>query len=526
MSPRMDGEGKQTEAPGYNHIELQASKINSPIDEGIAAVELEAGTMIASDDVMKYTQDDDEAMKALASYDGPPLVLDDATNRRLLRTIDWHLMPVLFCVFGLNYLDKTTLSYASIMGLKEDINLKGDEYQWLGSIFYIGWLAWEYPTSRLLQLLPLAKYSAFCVTTWGIILTLFATVSNFQGAVAIRFLLGVFEAASMPAFALLSSQWYTVHEHNLRAGIWISANGCGQIIGGLVAYGISRRLSEIDAAIAGWKVIFIATGCFTVCIGILFFVVIPDSQLNCRWLNERDRLLAIQRVRDNEQGIGNRHFKWYQFREALLDPLNWALFVYGVLSDIPNGGLTNFFSQLIVSFGYTSQQSLLYGIPGGAVVIIACLSNGWAGDRYHNRTLVACIPMAVALIGIILIIALPTSGDGYNIGRLIGYYLTQAIPATGATVLSLISSNIAGYTKKTTVAALYLIGYCAGNIIGPQTFSPKDAPRYVPAEITIMACFILCICDLLFINWWCRRENRRKAGIRASAGYIRLQNQG
>lgn len=95
MSPRMDGEGKQTEAPGYNHIELQASKINSPIDEGIAAVELEAGTMIASDDVMKYTQDDDEAMKALASYDGPPLVLDDATNRRLLRTIDWHLMPVL-----------------------------------------------------------------------------------------------------------------------------------------------------------------------------------------------------------------------------------------------------------------------------------------------------------------------------------------------------------------------------------------------------------------------------------------------
>lgn len=263
-----------------------------------------------------------------------------------------------------------------------------------------------------------------------------------------------------------------------------------------------------------------------VCIGILFFVVIPDSQLNCRWLNERDRLLAIQRVRDNEQGIGNRHFKWYQFREALLDPLNWALFMYGVLSDIPNGGLTNFFSQLIVSFGYTSQQSLLYGIPGGAVVIIACLSNGWAGDRYHNRTLVACIPMAVALIGIILIIALPTSGDGYNIGRLIGYYLTQAIPATGATVLSLISSNIAGYTKKTTVAALYLIGYCAGNIIGPQTFSPKDAPRYVPAEITIMACFILCICDLLFINWWCRRENRRKAGIRASAGYIRLQNQG
>jgi ACS family allantoate permease-like MFS transporter len=46
-------------------------------------------------------------------------------------------------VFGLNYLDKTTLSYASIMGLKEDIHLVGDNYQWLGSIFYLGFLIWE-----------------------------------------------------------------------------------------------------------------------------------------------------------------------------------------------------------------------------------------------------------------------------------------------------------------------------------------------------------------------------------------------
>lgn len=53
------------------------------------------------------------------------------------------LMSYRCCVFGLNYLDKTTLSYASIMGIKNDINLEGNEYQWLGSIFYIGWLAWE-----------------------------------------------------------------------------------------------------------------------------------------------------------------------------------------------------------------------------------------------------------------------------------------------------------------------------------------------------------------------------------------------
>jgi hypothetical protein len=53
---------------------------------------------------------------------------------------------MLCVVYGLNYLDKTTLSYASIMGLQTDIGLHGTNYQWLGSMFYIGYIAWEYPT--------------------------------------------------------------------------------------------------------------------------------------------------------------------------------------------------------------------------------------------------------------------------------------------------------------------------------------------------------------------------------------------
>lgn len=84
----------------------------------------------------------------------------------------------------------------------------------------------------------------------------------------------------------------------------------------------------------------------------------------------------------------------------------------------------------------------------------------------------------------LLIVCLPLHN---NIGRLFGYYLTQASPTPFVALLSLISSNVAGYTKKTTVAAMYLIGYCVGNIIGPQTFRPKDAPRYIPAEIVIVS---------------------------------------
>lgn len=122
----------------------------------------------------------------------------------------------------------------------------------------------------------------------------------------------------------------------------------------------------------------------------------------------------------------------------------------------------------------------------------------------------------------LLIICLPLSKPS---GRLAGYYLTQATPTPFVALLSLISSNVAGYTKKTTVAALYLISYCAGNIIGPQTFRPKDKPKYRPGEITIVVCYGACLVDLVVIWLYYKRVNAKKALIRQLAGYSKLEGQ-
>ena len=342
------------------------------------------------------------------------------------------------------------------------------------------------------------------------------------------------------SFALFTSQWYTKKEQGTRIGIWFSFNGWAQIFGGLVAYGIAIGAERHGSAIAPWRIVFLVTGLLTAAVGCLFLIFVPDNQLNARWLKKEDRRLAVERVRVNQQGIGNKHFKPYQLKEALLDPLTWAFVFYSLTADIPNGGISNFFSQLIVSFGYTPDQSLLYGTPGGAVEVISLLVCGYLGDRLHNRILFGCSGLVVAMLGMILIVALPLSNDS---GRLAGYYLTQASPTAFVALLSLIATNVAGYTKKTTVAALYLIGYCVGNIIGmslrlgnwqwvithiytgPQTFRPKDAPRYVPAEITIIVCWGACIFDLLFIYWYCNHQNKKKAAFRAQPGYMKLENQ-
>lgn len=175
-----------------------------------------------------------------------------------------------------------------------------------------------------------------------------------------------------------------------------------------------------------------------------------------------------------------------------------------------------------MTFGYTPEQSLLYGTPGGAVEIVALVTSGYLGPRVKNRLLVSLSGLFVAIIGMLLIVCLPLDRP---VGRLIGYYMTQAFPTGFVALLSMLSTNVAGYTKKTTVGAMYFIAYCVGNLIGPQIFVPSTKPRYVPAEITIICCWAFVILDLLFIYWYYKKENARKSEIRAREGFVPLEGQ-
>ena len=136
----------------------------------------------------------------------------------------------------------------------------------------------------------------------------------------------------------------------------------------------------------------------------------------------------------------------------------------------PTSNQTTVLTPQIAGFGYSKEQSLLLGVPGGAVEVISLLLNGYVGAKTGQRILACLGGLVSAIVGMILIVALPLSN---GVGRLIGYYMTQASPTPFVALLSLISSNVAGYTKKTTVAAMYLIGYCAGNIIGMLHHQPS-----------------------------------------------------
>lgn len=120
----------------------------------------------------------------------------------------------------------------------------------------------------------------------------------------------------------------------------------------------------------------------------------------------------------------------------------WAFTFYALVGDIPNGGITNFFSQLITSFGYTAEESLLYGTPGGAVEVVTLVVGGYLGDKYGNRLAISSFGLILSIIGMALIVGLPLNN---SVGRLVGYYFTQASAMPFVALLSLISTNVVSH---------------------------------------------------------------------------------
>lgn len=95
----------------------------------------------------------------------------------------------------------------------------------------------------------------------------------------------------------------------------------GAIIGSSMAYGLYQADLRHALPLAGWKLVFVILGSITAGVGVLFLVLVPDTVDKARFLTPDERVLAIERIRANQQGVIVSQFKPEQVKEALLDPL-------------------------------------------------------------------------------------------------------------------------------------------------------------------------------------------------------------
>ena len=191
----------------------------------------------------------------------------------------------------------------------------------------------------------------------------------------------------------------------------------------------------------------------------------------------------------------------------------WLVCLATLLSSIPNGGISNFSAILLKSFGYSSQQALIYQAPGGAIGVVFVLLTGYLSDVWRDRSLTMFVCIIPTILAAALMIGLDPGGVPKNKpGLLAASFLSGTFGAAFMLMLAWNASNIAGHSKKVTANAMTLVAFALGNILGTQTFQDKEAPGYISGKVSIIATLgVLCvvIVVLRLCNDWLNRKNRR-----------------
>ncbi|ATY67118.1 Major facilitator superfamily general substrate transporter [Cordyceps militaris] len=440
---------------------------------------------------------------------------DDAVlARRVLRKIDRAIIPLLFVTYMLNFMDKVILSSAAVFGLKKDTSLHGQQYSWVASIFYFGYLVWEYPTTLLVARVPIGKYLAANTAFWGAVVAITAACTTFGGLMAVRFLLGVAEATITPGFLFLTSTWYTRDEMPTRVGLWFAGNAVGGLASSLLAFGVGHVKDNVHP----WRWMYIILGLTTFLWTIPMYFLLPDTISKAKFLTSKEREIAARRTIVAGTGSTEEtHFSWEQVCECLVDPKTWLITCIALLGQIPNSGTQNFSNMIIKSFNFTSLQSTLINIPYSLVSAVIIAGTGWLAGRYRALNCILIIAVVVpCVVGAAIIYCrnrIPSSGV-----QLFAYFLLSPGPASMPLNMALVSSNFKGVTKKMTMTALLFIAYCAGNIAGPQFFQESEAPTYKTAFRTIMVSYSLVIVLALVLRMYLRWFNALRSKMEGVHG--------
>ncbi|KAL1876746.1 hypothetical protein Plec18167_005154 [Paecilomyces lecythidis] len=433
----------------------------------------------------------------------PILTILSSQSKRILRKTDLVILPILIWIYFLQILDKSLLGYASVFGLQKDTGLVGSQYSMVGSISSIAQLAWLPFSSWLVVTVPHRYLMPALALGWGIAQACMAACNSYSGLLACRFFLGLFEAGCLPLFSIITTHWYRRAEQPIRVAAWYGTNGLATIIGSALSYGLGQIHSD---AIHSWQIIFLFGGLLTIVSTPYVWWKLDNDVLSARFLTEKERAQAVERLRANQTGIGSAVFRWSQVLEIFLEPKSYLWFAMALLLNV-GASVTNIFGPLILNgLGFSKSITSLLNMPFGAVQFLVILFGSYATHKFRLKSVVLVALMLPVVAGLVMLYVLPRNNSEQS-ALLAAYYLLAFLFGCNPLIVSWIVGNTAGATKKSIIMSIYNAGSSAGNIIGPLLFNASDAPEYLPGlrsdlaiTVAFVAVVLIQLVNLMFLN--------------------------
>ncbi|KAJ7061567.1 major facilitator superfamily domain-containing protein, partial [Mycena amicta] len=312
-----------------------------------------------------------------------------AHERRMLFKVDASLLLFASLGYFIKNLDQTNVSSAFFAGMKEDLNMYGNELVHATSFWTAGYVIGQIPSNLLLTRISPQYVIPTLELAWGLATLATYSVKSVKSLFAIRFFVGLFESGFYPGMHYILGSWYTPRELAKRSTIFWTAGSLGSMFSGFLQTAAYNNLDGVHG-LAGWRWLMIVDAIVTIPIAIFGFMFLP----NLPWAAKPSLLLTEQACcyhHRRKRAVGRRESEPWTRAKARTRPEGWYIYVLPFEYILwLNGNITSPFQYWLKSFNikpyplpethWTVSQIQLLPLPGTAIFVVTALILAWVSD--------------------------------------------------------------------------------------------------------------------------------------------------
>ncbi|QQK40303.1 MFS transporter, putative [Penicillium digitatum] len=456
----------------------------------------------------------------LKGYGSVPGVMDEGTRvvdpkaeRRLCRKFDFRLLPILAVMYLFNALDKGNLGNAETDGMSKDLNFKPNEYNLLLSIFFIPFVIFAPPFSMLGKKFSPARVLPVLMFSFGSLTMLSSAAYNFSGLFALRWFLGMSEAAFFPLVIYYLTTFYRRGELARRLAVFYAASNIANAFSGLIAFGVF----QIEGSpIPNWRYLFIIEGGVTVILATFAFFYLPRSAAEAKFLTEEEKALAFHRIQVDSSAVVNEKFS---FREALgifKHPTTYAFLCIEICLGVPLQGVALFMPQIVGGLGFPTVKTNLYTVAPNVTGAVMLLLLAFSSDWTRLRSPFIVLGFLLTFSGFMIYASIDNVQTDIQVAYFATFMMTWGTSAPSVMLSTWYNNNIAHEGRRVLLTS---IGVPLANLMGlvsSNLFRKQDAPKYYPALISVAAFGATGACltaSLALYMWLDNKRRDRSDGV-------------
>ncbi|POR34769.1 Putative transporter [Tolypocladium paradoxum] len=440
-------------------------------------------------------------------------VVDHGAERSLCFKFDIRILPVLAVMYLFNALDKGNLGNAQTNGLGKNLDFKDGQYNLVVSIFFVPFVLFAPPIAMLGKKYGPARALPVMMFTFGSMTLLTAATQNFSGIFAVRWFLGMAEAAFFPVVIYYLTTFYRRGELARRLAVFYAASNVANAFSGLLAFGVFHIQSDMYA----WRYLFLIEGSATVLFAVFAYWYLPRSAAEARFLDEDEKSLAFHRIQVDSSSVVSEKFNLRDSLHVFKYPTTFAFLAIEVCLGVPLQSVSLFLPQIIQRLGYSTVKTNLYtvapNVTGAAMLLVLAFCSDWTRLRFPFIVL----GFVFTLTGFVIYAAIGDVEAELQLAYYATFMMCWGTSAPSVLLSTWYNNNVAHEGRRVTLTS---VGVPLANVMGlvaSNIFQERDAPKYVPALITA-ACFgvagaFVAACLGAYMVFDNRRRDR-KAGVK------------